>query len=131
MALPISTSTVTIHTTFAFDQEITWTAATPAPQILVKNQMISNVLTEPSVNADVVNPSLIRDIGRVNVTAIIYDTTNNAVAASKTYIDSLPRNSSKPVVFTWPGPFKWSKSRLANNRPTLCLALTVPAVWLI
>jgi Mg-chelatase subunit ChlD len=93
----------TLRTTFAFTDAFDWHNAT-SPQLSIANQIVDGVSNAPKISADIVNPNR-TDFGRVNVTAIVYDTEGNAVAASRTYLDSLTRESKAQVVFTWPEPF--------------------------
>jgi hypothetical protein len=46
----------------------------------------------------------VRDVGRVAVSAVLFDSQGIARAASKTILNNLPRKSSRPIVFTWPTP---------------------------
>jgi hypothetical protein len=66
-------------------------------------------LTQQSLNPDasrlsanVVNDSA-QDAAHVTVAVVLFDGKGVARAASKTVIDSLPRKSQKPIIFTWPG----------------------------
>ncbi len=103
--VPIPAQTQTVLTSFEFVGDLNWTVA-PAEkvQLQVKNQQTSDLQSKPVINADIYNSSQ-TNLGRVNATAIVYDTDGNAVAASKTYIDSLGKTSTAHVVFTWPEPF--------------------------
>jgi len=63
------------------------------------------------VSATVSNPSS-SSITNVEVTAIIYDERGNAFAVSKTLIESLAKDSTRDVIFTWPIPFENEPSRI-------------------
>ncbi len=104
------------HVSFDFTGEFNWQSARAGlPQLVIKDPLLSNASTSPSVDVDIQNPTL-NPINRVNLTAIIYDLAGNAVAASKTYISNLDRQSSQHIVFTWPYSF-----------PQLAVACEVPA----
>ena len=46
------------------------------------------------------------------VIAILYDENENAIAASRTYIDTLERDGKEKVYFSWPEPFGKSVARI-------------------
>jgi hypothetical protein len=109
------------HTDFQFSDQFVWQVAPDDPQLTVQNLSIS-AGQSPSVEADILNPSY-TNLPRVDVTAIVYDASGNAFAASKTYLDSLPAQSSGHVVFTWPLPFSGTPTRaeiipLIDDRPS-------------
>jgi Mg-chelatase subunit ChlD len=52
-----------------------------------------------------VNKSL-QDVSNIEVTAIVYDGNNNAVAASRTYVNTVKKGETAQAVFTWPQPFQ-------------------------
>ena len=74
------------------------------PDVRINNIVLSREDSRPLLNAEVTNKELIA-YDRVPVVAILYDVDGNAVAASRTILDSLEGQSSQPVVFTWPKPF--------------------------
>jgi len=47
----------------------------------------------------------VQTVKNIEVTGIITNAEGNAIAVSQTIIDSLPKNSSDQIVFTWPGLF--------------------------
>lgn len=72
-----------------------------ALSVSVENKVVSNVFETPKVTADVVNKTLL-NIYNIDVFIILYDENDNVINISKTFIEYLPKNSRKPVVFTWP-----------------------------
>jgi Mg-chelatase subunit ChlD len=103
IAIPKNVSSV--HTSFFFTGPIEWTRASKdAAQVTIQNQRIEGLTKTPTVTADLVNTSF-NPIGRVDAIAIVYNTDGNAIAASKTYVDSIGKQASSQVVFTWPQPF--------------------------
>ena len=50
--------------------------------------------------------STLKPIENIESVAILYDENNNAVAFSKTKIDSIDEDSTSDIVFTWPEKFK-------------------------
>jgi hypothetical protein len=74
------------------------------PEIVVRDVNLSRENTSPRLSANIENISL-ENVSNVDLTALIYDETDNIFAVSKTFIDVLPMRGSTPVVFTWPGQF--------------------------
>jgi Mg-chelatase subunit ChlD len=91
-----------LRTSFIFTGEFDWHAAS-STQVSIRNQTLNRITDSPVVTADVSNPG--NDLGRVNFTAIVYDSQGNAIAASKTYVEDLKKGAVKHIVFTWPNPF--------------------------
>ncbi len=75
------------------------------PELLVRDLSLSHKDTNPRLNANVENLSL-ENVSSIDLVATISDDTGNIIAASKTFIDTLPAGSKAPIVFTWPQPFK-------------------------
>ncbi len=103
--IAVASTTGTIHTSFEFTGDFEWTVAPKdTAQITVQNQNVDALAKTPTVTANLVNAGF-APVGRVNAVAIVYDTDGNAVAASKTYVDGIDKQSSSRIVFTWPHAF--------------------------
>ena len=76
----------------------------PSNDISITNSPLSNLDSQPRVQANVRNNST-KEIDNIELVAAIFDGSDNAVAASRTFIDSLPKNTNTNVLFTWPRPF--------------------------
>ncbi len=74
------------------------------PDVRINKIQLSREDSSPLLTAEIENREL-RTFDRVPVVAILYDTAGNAVAASRTIVDSVEGQSSQPIVFTWPKPF--------------------------
>lgn len=74
------------------------------PDVRINRVVLSREEGSPLLSAEIENKELIA-YDRVPVVAILYDVVGNAVAASRTILDSLEKQSTQPVVFTWPKPF--------------------------
>lgn len=74
------------------------------PDVRINNITLSREQTVPLLSAEIENKEL-TTYDRVPVVAILYDLAGNAVAASRTIIDSLEGQSAQEIVFTWPKPF--------------------------
>lgn len=93
------------RTTFEFTAEPVWVKDDSAPpDLLVKEKSLSREDTLPRIDASIQNNSLI-PFSNIEVVALVYDGKDNAIGASRTYIDSLAKDQSADVVFTWPAPF--------------------------
>lgn len=79
------------------------------PKLSVDNEKIVDGST-PRLYADIFNSSPY-DIRNIEVSAVIYDEQDNAMAVSRTMLDVLMKDSKEQVVFTWPTPFsaKWKR----------------------
>jgi len=63
------------------------------------------------VSATIFNPSSY-SIANVEVTAILYDDKRNAFAVSKTLLESVGKDSTRNVTFTWPSSFESEPARI-------------------
>ncbi len=76
-----------------------------------EDKVLSNPLGSPKLEATIVNKTL-NDLRALDVYAILYDDTGNVITASKTLIDTLSKESSSDVVFTWPEPLPVRPARI-------------------
>lgn len=96
---------VPYRTTFEFTAEPVWVKDdSPTPDLLVREKSLSREDALPRIDASIQNNSLI-PFSDIEVVALVYDGKDNAIGASRTYIDSLAKDQSVDVVFTWPAPF--------------------------
>ena len=65
---------------------------------------MSNVDTIPKLTATLTNPSVTTTLNNTSVAAIMYDGSDNAINASKTFVPKLAPGASVPIFFTWPQP---------------------------
>lgn len=89
---------------FEFISPFVWIKKEPTLQALpisVSNIILDNNKDTPILSAVVHNDS-IYDLPEFDVIAILYDSDNNAINASKTHKDKLLSGRSLPVMFTWP-----------------------------
>ncbi|MCC2631236.1 MAG: hypothetical protein K0S38_1045 [Candidatus Paceibacter sp.] len=94
-----------VRATFDLSDDFEWTVAPKnPPQITVSNQQVDGLSNTPRITADLTNTSF-TNVGRVDATIIVYNTDGNAVAASKTYVDNLDKQTTTKIVYTWPKPF--------------------------
>ena len=84
---------------------------TAAKAFVISNKDISGVTTAPSVSATLTNTSTNIAYNLV-VTAVVFDSSGNAIAASKTVVPRLAPGEAKQLVFTWPDPFRSTVGRV-------------------
>ncbi|MBI3634225.1 MAG: hypothetical protein HY228_01245 [Candidatus Yonathbacteria bacterium] len=87
------------------DQE-RWVKAHPSGTVvLTKNQSLKNIDTKPRLEVTLFNTDLVDSAPQIVLGAIVYDSTNQPVAISRTFIDAIGKGSEYQTVFTWPNPF--------------------------
>ncbi|MCK9352484.1 MAG: hypothetical protein WCT49_06215 [Candidatus Paceibacterota bacterium] len=75
------------------------------PPLNVRGEQVSDSTSKPRVDAVIENLQLV-PIKGIHVTAIVYDSEDNAIASSATVIDAIAAQSSYDLVFTWIRPFR-------------------------
>lgn len=87
------------------DQE-RFTKAQPSKSVvLTKNQSLKNTDTKPRLDVSLVNTDLVNNVEQITLGAIVYDSSNQPVAVSRTFVDKIEKGSEYQTVFTWPNPF--------------------------
>lgn len=83
----------------------TWQKITQAdPQLDIKYSPLLATSTAPRIEGTVTNQSL-QKVSNLELVGIVLDSQENAVAVSRTFIDSVNTHDSQSFVFTWPRPF--------------------------
>lgn len=72
---------------------------------------LSNQDLAPKISASIENKTLYNFVD-IPVIALVYNNRNNAIAASRTYIDTLSQGEKQDVFFSWPEPFNDTVSRI-------------------
>lgn len=106
---------IPVRTDFAFTQEPLWLQTpkglgqglTPT----VTNIVMKDPFTKPALTATIKNNSRY-DLTNFDVVAVLYDSNNNALGASTTFIESLAEGGSYDVFFTWQKPFNEEPVRI-------------------
>ena len=95
------------HTTFQFIDILTWEKMQSdlAAEVFVEDKVFKEVNGSPRLSAVVQNRGVYPLYNTV-VVATLFDEAGNAIASSRTIIESLPADSEQKVVFTWPKPFQ-------------------------
>jgi len=101
-------NSIPVYVTFEFTETPTWLQVSQQKidqlKIFVSNIEITNEKVSPRISATIKNNSLFT-IPNVNVIIILYDALNNAISASRTYLDQLDPLQNTTINFTWPEPF--------------------------
>jgi hypothetical protein len=101
-------NSIPVYTSFEFTEMPIWIQVPQEKidqfKILVSDIKLQNETTSPRLSATIKNNSLFQ-ISAINIMAILYDASGNAVSASKTYLDSLNGAQSANINFTWPEAF--------------------------
>jgi len=84
---------------------ISWTRNTKdEPKINIQNSPLLKESSSPRIKASISNKS-IEDLKNIELVAVVYDSRDNAIAASRTFINELKKNNNTDIFFTWPKPF--------------------------
>ncbi len=101
-------NSIPVYVTFEFTQMPQWIQVPKEKvnqlQILVSGLKLENEDSSPRLSATVKNNSFFT-IPEVDIIAILYDASHNAVSTSRTYLDALDPEEVKDINFTWPEPF--------------------------
>ena len=97
---------IPVRTFFEFDGELKWSRIISSGEnpLSVKSRVLKNADTLPRIDAVLENSSVF-EIPDVEVVAVVFNALGNAIAASRTFVDFVPRRSTINIVFTWPTPF--------------------------
>jgi len=101
-------NSIPVYVTFEFTEAPNWVQVSQDKinqlQVLVSNISLEDEKTAPRLSATIKNNSLFI-IPNVDVVAILYDASGNAVSGSRTSVDVLNPEEIREVNFTWPEPF--------------------------
>jgi Mg-chelatase subunit ChlD len=75
------------------------------PNISITYSALQSTSTAPKVLGTVTNNSLQSLDRGLELSVLVLDSNQNAIAVSRTFTDPLPKRSSQDFVFTWPKPF--------------------------
>ena len=76
-----------------------------AYNILTKNQRLMNIDTAPRLEVTLINTDLVNNAEQITVGAIVYNSTGQPVAVSRTFVDRVEKGGEYQAVFTWPNIF--------------------------
>ncbi len=90
---------------FELGNNIVWTKNNEAvPNISISHTPLLRLDSAPRVEANIKNNS-IEEIKNIELVITIFDGSDNAVAASRTFVEDLKKNENANIFFTWPKPF--------------------------
>ncbi len=99
---------------FEFTAFSPWQKDTSAePTITLNYGELTSTSTSPRIFGSISNNSL-QDVSKIELTVLVLDSNENAVAASRSYVDNLSSHSSQDFVFTWPKPFELGVESCSN-----------------
>ncbi len=95
------------RTTFQIIDTLTWETmgSQLSAEVHIANKVMKEANGSPRLTAEVQNRG-VYTLYNLVVVATLFDEAGNAIGASRTIIESLPADSTKQVVFTWPKAFK-------------------------
>jgi len=100
-------NSIPVYVTFEFTQAPDWFQVPQEKidqlKVLISNIELAGETMSPRLSATVKNTSLFT-IPNVNIIAILYDASGNAVSTSRTYLSQLSPLQNVDVNFTWPEP---------------------------
>jgi hypothetical protein len=95
-----------VRSTFEFTDNLIWMKREPrSPVLVVSKEDSFEVDGLPRISGVLTNTSVHR-VQKISVVAIVYDSTNNAIASSRTYFEKIDKDESVDLVFTWPQKFE-------------------------
>ena len=99
-------SRVPVRVLFEFLGSPVWkTNFVREPVLVTGNKVLSEQNGLPHLTASLQNPTG-NPVYNIEVVAILYDALDNAIASSRTIVDSIPKGGVASLVFTWPEPFE-------------------------
>ncbi len=81
------------------------TARQPASVLVTKNQRLKQTTTSPRFEAVLVNTDPLNSVSSIALGAIIFDSSRNPIAISRTIVDEIEKGGEQQIFFTWPNRF--------------------------
>lgn len=102
---------VPVKVTFEVTNVPIWTKQEQSEaKIYVSDEILDTTNGQTTVTAKVANISF-GDIKNISAIVILYDRDDNAMGVSSTFIEKVPANDSKNILFTWPRSFDGAIAR--------------------
>ncbi len=89
--------------------------------IVITHSPLLRLDSAPRVEANVKNNG-IEEIKNIELVVAIFDGSDNAIAASRTFVESLKKDENTNIFFTWPKPFKLD-SKVCEKSSDIALLL--------
>lgn len=105
-------SRVPVRALFEFLGSPAWKTNFPKePALVVNSKLLKEQDGLPILTASLQNLTG-NPVYNIEVVAILYDDLDNAVASSRTVVDSISKAGATPIVFTWPEAFEKPVNRI-------------------
>lgn len=88
--------------------------------ITVTHGPLLRMESEPRVEANVKNNN-INEVKNIELVITIFDGSDNAIAASRTFIENIKKGENTDVFFTWPKPFELGSKICEKNSNVMLL----------
>lgn len=89
-------------------------------KITITHSSILRLNSTPRVEANVKNNST-EEINNIELVVAIFDGSDNVIATSRTFVESLKKNESTNIFFTWPKPFALGSKACEKTSDTILL----------
>lgn len=94
------------RTIFEIGKDIVWRRNNEQPvRLTISHSSLLRLDSEPRVEAKVRNSDA-KEVKNIELIITVFDGSDNVIAASRTFIESLKKNQEENIFFTWPKPFK-------------------------
>lgn len=103
---------VVTQTFFTIDPaSVQWIRTTGKPTNLSVQNIVWQDGAMPRVSATLVNP-FAKTLANIRLVAVVFDANDQAIAASRTLVATLPSQGTAPLIFTWNTPFTSPAARV-------------------
>ncbi len=90
---------------FAISDNVDWQKGVyPEANLGVDNKGFTATDTAPVLEANIVNNE-VHTVTNIKAIGLVYDKNENVIAASQTFINSIPSQGTKQIFFAWSSPF--------------------------
>lgn len=96
------------YTNFRFISEPVWARPNEKfndVRLLAEDGVVTGLDSKPKLEGSVRNESAFFNVNGIDVVGVLYDEKDNAIAVSKTFIETLSPGDRDTVTFTWREPF--------------------------
>lgn len=91
---------------FEIGNDIIWEKVKNSDEkISITHSSILRLSTTPRIEANVKNEGT-KEVKNIELVAAVFDGSDNVIAASRTFVESIKKDQSASVFFTWPKPFE-------------------------
>lgn len=103
---------VVTQTFFTIDTaSLQWIRTSGKPTNLGVQDIVWQEGINPRVSATLVNP-FAKTLANIRLIAVVFDANDQAIAASRTLVSTLPSQGTAPLIFTWNTPFSSPAARV-------------------